>query len=487
MGTKKTVVKLKAIPISLRRVVALSDNTIFVLDSDNLQVNTNIKLKNVLTFAVSNTSDGQTSSSSGAVVLCVSTKRNKLQIFRLDKINIEPIRELSVQESLISVAIDESGIIGCSETSYFVENFSSSYDFRSINSLQNIFSVNDPTTPTCFTNISPGEYLLNGPNIGVTTSLQGVSQRAPITFVNPPSDFIYFHPYLIVLVRESIQIYSYLDDQLKQEIPLKQCRTLTNIHFETTKSLLVTTRDQIFLLEPLSIKEQIDQLLSSYRLQEALSLAESTCSSVKQRQTSSLVIETKKRIGLIEFAAMNVVRALTLFEEIHIDFHEIMTQIPGFLPLSTPWPEFDENLMNQYAQWLNAFADYLTKNVNLFSHQPDYFSSLLKAFLITKSRESIVEFVESCAASISLDCTSLLIDAELFHAAAVVFARHEQHEEAISIWKNIDSSPVSFQTIRHFKAFGLSPNTFSNEIKSIERYNFKQPNGCYIKMKKSWH
>lgn len=54
-----------------------------------------------------------------------------------------------------------------------------------------------------------------------------------------------------------------------------------------------------------------------------------------------------------------------------------MTQIPGFLPLSTPWPEFDENSINQYAQWLNAFADYLTKNVNLFSHQPVRFFLLL--------------------------------------------------------------------------------------------------------------
>ena len=116
---------------------------------------------------------------------------------------------------------------------------------------------------------------------------------------------------------------SYLDDQLKQEIPVKQCRTLTHIQFETTKSLLVTTRDQIFLLEPLGIKEQIEQLLTAYRLQEALSLAESTCTTIKQKQTSALVIETKKRIALIEFAAMNVVRALTLFDEIHIDFHEV--------------------------------------------------------------------------------------------------------------------------------------------------------------------
>ena len=120
-------------------------------------------------------------------------------------------------------------------------------------------------------------------------------------------------------------MFSYLDGFLKQEIPVKQSRTLTNIQFETTttKSLLVTTRDQISLLEPLSIKEQVDQLLNSFRLQEALILAESTCTTIKQQQTSSLVIETKKRIALIEFAAMNVPRALHLFDEVHVDFHEV--------------------------------------------------------------------------------------------------------------------------------------------------------------------
>lgn len=52
--------------------------------------------------------------------------------------------------------MDEAGIIGCSESSYFVQSFanSGSQERRSIGSLQNIFSVNDPTVPTCFTNIS---------------------------------------------------------------------------------------------------------------------------------------------------------------------------------------------------------------------------------------------------------------------------------------------------------------------------------------------
>ena len=185
-----------------------------------------------------------------------------------------------------------------------------------------------------------GEYLLNGPNMGIATSLQGVSQRAPIVFDNSPMNFIYSHPYLIVLVQDTILIYrfvhrllmvkseilfsfSYLDNELKQQIPLKQCRTLTPLQYESSRSILITTRTEIHLLEPLSLEEQIDQLLHAFRLQEALNLAESSCTSIKQRQTNSLVVSTKKRISLIEFAAMNVRRALPLFEEIRIDFHEV--------------------------------------------------------------------------------------------------------------------------------------------------------------------
>jgi hypothetical protein len=169
-----------------------------------------------------------------------------------------------------------------------------------------------------------------------------MSQRAPIMFVNSPIDLIYSHPYLLVLVRDYIHIYrfvlsliecsseilftffsSYLDDQLKQEIPLKQCRTLTNLQHDNLKNVIVTNKDNIYLLEPLSLEGQIDQLLNSYRLQEALTLAESYCSLIKQRSTDPLVVLTKKRIAMIEFGAMNVVRALSLFNEIRIDFHEV--------------------------------------------------------------------------------------------------------------------------------------------------------------------
>ncbi|CAF1231638.1 unnamed protein product [Adineta steineri] len=105
--------------------------------------------------------------------------------------------------------MDDHGIMACTENEYFSYNPPTSSDRRSIGSFNSIFELNDPNISTCFTNISPGQYLLNGPHVGVTTSLEGTSQRAPIMFTSPPLNFVYSHPYLIVLVKDYMQIYSF--------------------------------------------------------------------------------------------------------------------------------------------------------------------------------------------------------------------------------------------------------------------------------------
>jgi hypothetical protein len=51
--------------------------------------------------------------------------------------------------------MDDRGIIGCSETEYFSYNPPNSNDRQSIGSFKSIFKLDDPNTPTCFTNISP--------------------------------------------------------------------------------------------------------------------------------------------------------------------------------------------------------------------------------------------------------------------------------------------------------------------------------------------
>jgi hypothetical protein len=46
-----------------------------------------------------------------------------------------------------------------------------------------------------------------------------------------------------------------------------------------------------------------------------------------------------------------------------------MMQIPGFLPIPSPWPDIDDHIRNQYKQWLHAFENYMTKQCNEFSRQ----------------------------------------------------------------------------------------------------------------------
>jgi hypothetical protein len=51
-------------------------------------------------------------------------------------------------------AMDDRGIIACSETEYFAYDRPTSNDRRSIGSFNSIFKLDDPNTSTCFTNIS---------------------------------------------------------------------------------------------------------------------------------------------------------------------------------------------------------------------------------------------------------------------------------------------------------------------------------------------
>lgn len=67
-----------------------------------------------------------------------------------------------------------------------------------------------------------------------------------------------------------------------------------------------------------------------------------------------------------------------------------MMQIPGFLPIPTPWLSLDEIQTNQYVQWLNAFTDYMNRHSNLFSHQSVHLSLSLNFHLFSRSRITIL-------------------------------------------------------------------------------------------------
>ncbi|CAF1139272.1 unnamed protein product, partial [Didymodactylos carnosus] len=435
IGTRKPVIKLKVISL-FRRVLVLSDSLIQLLDSDSLQPIPNIKIKNVLIFSVKETSINRTVDPQ-FIEICVSTKKNKLQIHRLDKTSINLTYELSVQDAITMIGMDDYGIVACTESQYLSYNPN---DRRG--TLQNIFTLDEYTNPY-FTRVNSGEFLLNGPNVGVYTTIDGTSQRAPIMWLSQPYSFLYSHPYIIVIVKDHVHVYSFLDDKLKQEIPLKNCRTVTYLQQQTSpNSIIITTKDVIYLLEPVTLEEQIEQLLTAYRLQEALTLAESSSSPSSDR----LIQLTKKRIGLIEFTALNVVRAFQLFIEADVDYHDIVAQIPNCLPLISPWPLSlitgdNHQLKTQYLQWLNTLYDYMTQRKFDFILKPDYHLVLLKAMMIIKL-DDIPNFIQEYFTKIPLEFDQTLIEANMYHYSCLLNSYKGNQEQALNQWKRLISNEL---------------------------------------------
>ncbi|CAF4706598.1 unnamed protein product, partial [Rotaria sp. Silwood2] len=71
------------------------------------------------------------------------------------------------------------------------------------------------------------------------------------------------------------------------------------------------------------------------------------------------------------------------------------------------------------------------------------YPALLKAYLIVKSREIIIEFIQTNSSYISIDYCKILIDSKHYHAAALLYSAHEKHQQTIDIWKKLVSNEYS--------------------------------------------
>jgi len=55
--------------------------------------------------------------------------------------------------------------------------------------------------------------------------------------------------------------------------------------------------------------------------------------------------------------------------------------------------------------------------------------------VLVKSREFILEFIEKHVSHIPIDYCPVLIHAHCYHAAALLYSIHDEHQQAIDIWK----------------------------------------------------
>ncbi|KAK7068882.1 transforming growth factor, beta receptor associated protein 1 [Halocaridina rubra] len=317
LGTKKTVVQLKTAS-ALGRLMVLSDGNLYLLDADVLNtIGSGPKIKNVSVFCVNenpNTLDPFT------VQLCVG-KRRCIMICSLHEDRVTLLREISTPEP-INVAMDGSFVCVAGQGQYCVLNVDTGAS-------QDLFPYS-PTTYPHVKRVAKEEFLLAGPgNLGMFVTAAGISERPPIQWTEGVTALSYYHPYILTICSQFIRIYSLIDQQHKQTLTFSGGQLLGNFDGQ----LYIAGNSCVYCLMPQPWTSQVQALMDSERVEEAVELAEhSGAVGMSQEQYHQLCCTLMQKAGFIKLSHGVYDQAKDFFLRGGIDVREVISLYPGLLP-----------------------------------------------------------------------------------------------------------------------------------------------------------
>ena len=188
-------------------------------------------------------------------------------------------------------------------------------------SIQKLFDFDIENFTPFIANYDEGEFLLNClGNLGMFSSFDGQSTRPPIPWNSNCTQFQICNPYILCVSEKNvIEVYSMIDQKLKQEIGLVQMRSIKYINEENF--FIVSTPTQICALNVTSRSIQIDQLLKEQQLEQAVSLFKILYSNLGQQKYEMEYRKLQVKIAFIELMEKrNTANALEDFLEAYPDF-----------------------------------------------------------------------------------------------------------------------------------------------------------------------
>lgn len=196
LGHKKPISTLKVIGV-LERLLCICDSNLLFFDTNALeQIDYSIKLRHVNAFCINENSPDN---SPFTVQICVS-KRKSLLIFNVSADRLEVVREVSLSQPGLIVAINRSVVCVGTGSQFMLIN----WETNEVNDLCNADDIAKP-----FVLRTGDEFLISGPSsLGLFVNLSGSSERAPICFKHSVNGISFFHPsYVIALSSNSVNVY----------------------------------------------------------------------------------------------------------------------------------------------------------------------------------------------------------------------------------------------------------------------------------------
>ncbi|KAG3268145.1 transforming growth factor-beta receptor-associated protein 1 [Ictidomys tridecemlineatus] len=449
LGFRKPVNELRAAS-ALNRLLVLCDNCITLVDMLNLEpVPSGARIKGATAFALN---ENPVSADPFCVEVCIlSVKRRTVQVFLVYEDRVQIVKELSTPEQPLAVAVDGHFLCLALTTQYIILNYSTGLS-------QDLFPYCSEEKRPIVKRIGRQEFLLAGPGgLGMFATVAGISQRAPVHWAENVIGAAVCFPYVIALDDEFITVHSMLDQQQKQTLPFKEGHILQD--FEGR--VIVATSKGVYILVPLPLEKQIQDLLANRRVEEALVLAKGARRNIPKEKFQVMYRRILQQAGFIQFAQLQFLEAKELFRSGQLDVRELISLYPFLLPTSSsftrshpPLHEYadlnqltqgDQEKMAKCKRFLMSYLNEVRSTEVANGYKEDIDTALLKLYA-EADHDSLLDLLVTENFCLLTDSAAWLEKHKKYFALGLLYHYNNQDAAALQLWVNIVNGDIQDST-----------------------------------------
>ncbi|XP_014391941.1 PREDICTED: transforming growth factor-beta receptor-associated protein 1 [Myotis brandtii] len=449
LGLRKPVCELRAAS-ALHRLLVLCDYSITLVHMLSLEpVPSGARIKGAVALALN---ENPVSGDPFCVEVCIiSVKRRTIQVFMVYEDRVQIVREVSTPEQPLAVAVDGHFLCLALTTQYIILNYSTG-------AAQDLFPYCSEEKRPIVKRIGRQEFLLAGPGgLGMFATVAGISQRAPVHWSENVIGAAVCFPYVLALDDAFITVHSMLDQQQKQTLPFKEGHILQD--FEGR--VIVATSKGVYILVPLPLEKQIQDLLASHRVEEALVLAKGARRNIPKEKFQGMYRRILQQAGFIHFAQLQFLEAKELFRSGQLDVRELISLCPFLLPTSSsftrshpPLHEYaDLNQLTQGDQekaakckrFLMTYLEEVRSSEVVHGYKEDVDTALLKLYA-EAGHASLLDLLVTENACLLADSAAWLEKHKRYFALGLLYHHNNQDAAAVQLWVNIVNGEIDDPT-----------------------------------------
>uniref|UniRef100_A0ABI7W442 CNH domain-containing protein n=1 Tax=Felis catus TaxID=9685 RepID=A0ABI7W442_FELCA len=249
--------------------------------------------------------------------------------------------------------------------------------------------------------------------------------------------------------------------------------------------VIVATSKGVYILVPLPLEKQIQDLLASRRVEEALVLAKGARRNIPKEKFQVMYRRILQQAGFIQFAQLQFLEAKELFRSGQLDVRELISLYPFLLPTSSsftrshpPLHEYadlnqltqgDQEKMAKCKRFLMSYLNEVRSTEVANGYKEDIDTALLKLYA-EADHDSLLDLLVTENSCLLTDSAAWLEKHKKYFALGLLYHYNNQDAAAVQLWVNIVNGDIHDSTRSDLYEYVVDFLTYSLDQELVWKY-----------------